>query len=188
MASRTGLVILNTGSTSTFRRAGYRETIPDISLVTERLAASVRDWRVIERYTASDHQYITFRVRDVKPARPKARDSRIRWSIRKMVEEELSLALERGQRSIDAIPDGALTPAQAKVVSSMTMQTIHRACVVAIPRTRARGGRRPAYWWTKEIAELRKKCLKLRRAASAAEKVTAISPLEALNIERRKNP
>ena len=165
MASRTGLVILNTGSTSTFRRAGYRETIPDVSLATERLAASVRDWRVIEGYTASDHQYITFRVRDAKPARPKARDSQIRWNIRKMDEEVLNLALERGQRSLYAIPDGAVTPAQAKVVSSITMQIIHRACEEAIPRTRARGGRRPAYWWTNEIAELRKKCLKLRRAA-----------------------
>ena len=35
MASRTGIVILNTGSMSTFRRAGYSETIPDISLATE---------------------------------------------------------------------------------------------------------------------------------------------------------
>ena len=44
IASRIGLVILNTGSTSTFRRAGYRETIPDTSLATERLAATLRDW------------------------------------------------------------------------------------------------------------------------------------------------
>ena len=75
IASRTRLVILNRGSTSTFRRAGYRETIPDISLETERLVASVRDWRVIEGNTASDDQYITFRVRDVTPASSKARDS-----------------------------------------------------------------------------------------------------------------
>ena len=145
MGFRTGLVILNTGSTSTFRRAGYRETIPDISLALERLAASVRDWRVVKGYRASDHQYITFRVRDVKPARPKARDSRIRWNIRKMDEEALPLALERGQLSLDAIPDGAVTSVQATVVSSMTVQIIHRACEEAIPRTRARGGRRPAY-------------------------------------------
>ena len=139
-------------------------------MATERLAASVQDWRAIEGYTTSDHQYITFRVRDVKSARPKARDSRIRWNIRKMDEEALSLAPERIQRSLDAIPDGAVTPAQAKVVSSMTMQIIHRACEEAIPRTRARGSRRPAYWWTNEIAELKKKCLRLRRVAQRGRK------------------
>ena len=74
-----------------------------------------------------------------------------------MDEEALSLALECGQRSLEAIPDGAVTPAKVKVVSSMTMQIIHRACEKAIPRTRARGVRRPAYWWTNEIAELRKR-------------------------------
>ena len=47
----------------------------------------------------------------------------------------------------------AATPAQAKVVSSMTVQTIHRACEE-----------------TNEIAELRKKCLKLRRAAQRGRK------------------
>ena len=56
MASRLGLVVLNTSSTSTFRRAGYRETIPDVSLATESLVAHVRDWQVIEDFTASDHQ------------------------------------------------------------------------------------------------------------------------------------
>ena len=35
MASRTGLVILITGFTSAIGRAGYRETLPDISLVNK---------------------------------------------------------------------------------------------------------------------------------------------------------
>ncbi|KAK2574827.1 hypothetical protein KPH14_013049, partial [Odynerus spinipes] len=39
MASRLGLVVLNTGSTPTFRRPGYRETIPDVSLATENLVS-----------------------------------------------------------------------------------------------------------------------------------------------------
>ena len=56
------------------------------------------------------------------------------------------------------------------MVSSVTMQIVHRACEEAIPRTRAHGGRRPSYWWTNEIAALRKKCLKLRRAAQRGRK------------------
>ena len=50
------------------------------------------------------------------------------------------------------------------------MVLIHQACVEAIPRNRARDGTRPAYWWTDEIAGLRRKCLSCRRAAQRAKK------------------
>ena len=40
---------------------------------------------------------------------------------------------------------GAVTPAQVKVVTSMTMQIIHRAYEEAISRRRVRGGIYPAY-------------------------------------------
>ena len=49
-----------------------REMIPDVSLATESLAAHVREWQVIKDFTASDHQYTTFRVRDGKPAQAAA--------------------------------------------------------------------------------------------------------------------
>lgn len=51
MAARTGLVVINEGNTSTFRRPGYTETIPDISLATEGLASCISGWRVIEDFT-----------------------------------------------------------------------------------------------------------------------------------------
>ena len=68
MGSRLDLVVLNQGTTTTFRRPGYRETIIDISLASQRLAAQIEDWQVIEDYTGSDHMYITFRVRHGRPA------------------------------------------------------------------------------------------------------------------------
>lgn len=60
MAARLGLVVMNTGNTSTFRRPGYGETIPDITLASEPISASIINWRVIDDYTGSDHQYIVF--------------------------------------------------------------------------------------------------------------------------------
>ena len=39
-----------------------------------------------------------------------------------MDEEVLSLALERGQQSLGAIPDVAVTPVQVKVVTSMEIR------------------------------------------------------------------
>lgn len=64
MTVRTGLYVLNVGTTTTFRRPGYIETIPDISLANEDLLPWIEEWKVIEDYTGSDHQYITFSVRE----------------------------------------------------------------------------------------------------------------------------
>ena len=51
------------------------ETIPDFSLVTESLVAHVWDWQVIENFTASNHQYIMFCVRDGMPTRGAAQSA-----------------------------------------------------------------------------------------------------------------
>ena len=58
LAAKTGLIVMNEGLTPTFRRPGYQGTIPDITLASETLAPSMYNWRVIEDYTGSDHQYI----------------------------------------------------------------------------------------------------------------------------------
>ena len=63
MVARQGLAVLNKGTTPTFRRAGQRGTIPDISLASEEIVGRIDNWNVIEDYTASDHQYITFQVK-----------------------------------------------------------------------------------------------------------------------------
>lgn len=164
MVARLGLVVLNTGSLSTFRRPGYRETIIDVSLANERLLPRVVGWKVIDDYTGSDHQYITFRVDDGRPAPlPRRVKPPPRWNIAKINEEAFSLALTRGQEAIDGIPGGLTPPARACRVVETTMQIIVRACKEAVPEKRVSGKRRPAYWWTKEIADLRKRCLYLRR-------------------------
>ena len=62
MASRLGLVVLNVGNTTTFRRAGYNQTIIDVSFAFEGLSTRVTKWYVMEDFTASDHQYISFEI------------------------------------------------------------------------------------------------------------------------------
>ena len=62
MAARVGLIVLNRGTVTTFRRPGYRQTIIDITVATEGFAPRIDGWRVLEDFTASDHQYIFFSV------------------------------------------------------------------------------------------------------------------------------
>ncbi|XP_035742250.1 uncharacterized protein LOC118450547 [Vespa mandarinia] len=98
VASSLVLSVLNTSSTSTFRRPDYRETIPDVSLANEYLMTRVAGWQVIADYTGSDHQYILFDVHDRRPAVTSVKRSP-RWNIARMVRERLSSVIEEGWRS-----------------------------------------------------------------------------------------
>lgn len=62
MAARLDLVVANTGNTPTYRRPGFGSSIPDVTMTSDRTLPRVRGWRVIEDYTASDHQYVVFKV------------------------------------------------------------------------------------------------------------------------------
>ena len=62
MAARVGLIVLNRGTVTTFRRPEYRQTIIDITVASEGFAPRIDGWRVLEDFTASDHQYIFFSV------------------------------------------------------------------------------------------------------------------------------
>ena len=75
----------------------------------------------------------------------------------------MSLALEHGKQVPSHIPDTLPDVARAQLVAEATMKLLDRACAAAVPRVRASGKKCPAYWWTTEIADLRKKCLHLPR-------------------------
>lgn len=55
------LVVANTGNNATYRRPGFGNFIPDVTLTTDIVLSRVERWRVVEDYTASDHQYIAFK-------------------------------------------------------------------------------------------------------------------------------
>ncbi|XP_046823472.1 uncharacterized protein LOC124426157 [Vespa crabro] len=132
VVSRLALVVLNTSSTLTFRRTGYRETIPYVSLANEHLVTRVAGWRMIEEYTGSDHQYILFEVHD-----------RSRESI-------VNCTSQDDYCSNYAAHSNGLRDSGAK--KSTKRQ------------------RRPVYWWMNEIADLHKKCLRLRRLPQRAKR------------------
>ena len=60
MIASLDLTVTNTGCTTTFRRRGYREAILDITLATAGIHKRIKEWKVLEVYTASDHQFIVF--------------------------------------------------------------------------------------------------------------------------------
>lgn len=167
MAARRGLVVLNTGSTSTFRRPGYGESIPDVSFATEDLVSSVEGWSVLEDYTGSDHQYITFGVRERPGASRSAPQERRRWNAGRLDEARFASRF-RGAQLAAVPPTGSGGREWAEAVAEETMGLLRSACDLSMPRHKPGQHRRPVYWWTAEIADLRRVCLRLRRRAQRA--------------------
>ena len=167
MASRLELIVLNEGNTPTFRRPGYTQTIPDVSFATEDIAAQVSNWKVMEDYTASDHQYITFSVREECRIRNIPKPTR--WNSATMDAEKLYNIIQQGMAAIINEHAKSSTASEATSRVAATMKLIHRACSASMKRRKPRNNRQPAYWWTPEIALLRKECLRSRRKAQRAK-------------------
>ncbi|XP_014206863.1 uncharacterized protein LOC106638275 [Copidosoma floridanum] len=82
MAARLGLVIVNEGRTTTFRRPGFGESIPDITLALESLAPRVKKVQVIKDNNGSNHQYIIFEITDTIDRKGIARKTG--WNVKKL--------------------------------------------------------------------------------------------------------
>ena len=161
MAARTGLVVLNTGSTPTFRRPGCEGSIPDVTFASESLVSLVDGWRVLEDFSASDHQYIAFEVVDTNSRCAPPQRSFCVWNVAKVNTGKFVETLGTGGATLKGTPGGG--GAAADTVVNSVMNLITTVCGASMPRKTSRRGKPSMYWWTVEIAELRKECHRLRR-------------------------
>lgn len=165
MVARTGLEILNQGSTPTFRRAGQAGTIPDISMASESLVRSIHDWSVIEDYTGSDHQYITFSILECRQEQTSRIRRQTSWNLAKMDREKLARSLMAEYRALSARHPAPTNPEEAEELADGTVQAICKACDASMPRKKQGPKNPPVYWWNEDIAALRAVCLRARRRA-----------------------
>jgi len=90
MAASLGLAVCNKGDRPTFSRVyagGISWSHIDVTFVSERDSTTVRDWQVLDQYTASLHSYIKFDV--TRMTRPDRRQAEARWSWRKYEKAKL---------------------------------------------------------------------------------------------------
>lgn len=168
MASRLGLTVANTGNVPTFRRAGCEGTIPDITLVSDQIASRIKNWRVLETYTASDHQYISysFEGRAIENGDVVNRKMSTRkWNVARL--DRTALLAE-----IDGISwDEDQFQGDANAIAKMVIRTIEQACNKSMPKLRyGNTKRRPVFWWNEEIANARSDCLRHRRRFTRARR------------------
>ena len=64
VAARAGLIALNRGTVTTFRRPRYKQTTIDTMLASEGVDRTIDDWKVLHNFSASDHEYIFFSVQN----------------------------------------------------------------------------------------------------------------------------
>jgi hypothetical protein len=166
----TGLALLNRGTelTCVRQRGG---SIVDLTFATPALASRVPNWKVmVEEETLSDHRYIRF---DIFPPtttaalsnhqhRSDAVRARIfpRWSlhlINKQLAEEAAI--------IESCFTGSTADGRGVDEESDRLRAaLTRICDSSMPRVARRPPRKQVYWWTAEIAELRKVCVSNHRA------------------------
>ncbi|XP_065354618.1 uncharacterized protein LOC135949083 [Calliphora vicina] len=164
MIARAGLATANIGTAATFRRPGCEGTIPDVTFVSERMAHKVKEWRVLEIYTASDHQYISFclRANEDTPAR-KPGGTTQRWHVNKL---DTAILLHE----IDIHAGEHTNEMDARSAVKHTMSAIARCCNKAMPKRNKAPKWKPVYWWNASIEESRRNCIKSRRRYTRARR------------------
>ncbi|XP_060516767.1 uncharacterized protein LOC132696115 [Cylas formicarius] len=127
-----GLITVNQGNSPTFQSQGYG-SILDLTIVTEGIRMKIGQWRVVETETLSDHNYITFEVKNSDPT-----------VVRNKLHNAIGSLGEDGPSARDF---------------SEELATL---CDISMPKKRSFRNKQPAYWWNSEIAELRRDCINKR--------------------------
>lgn len=178
MQARLGLIVMNQGNIPTFRRAGHTGSIPDVTMASEALAAITEGWQVLEDFSGSDHQYIQYGIgggaRQRRPPPPP------RWNVERLDGDLFETMITIGKGTLSRVKQQAVSQSTigtrvGSIAISLviaTMGLLTRACECSMPRKTTVRDRRPVYWWSQEIAELRKSCFKLRRLAQRAQRNT----------------
>lgn len=161
MIASLGLTVYNVGDKFTFRR-GAGGSIIDITFGSTSLYNDNMNWMVLEDLTLSDHQYISFNVND-HPNTCMEDVNLPRWNVRKLDKKKLSEYIMRTKER--SMINSSETMLIGNGVDSL-MKTLTKACNVAMPRAQKYNNKRPVYWWTAEIRELRAKCLAARRTST----------------------
>lgn len=166
MAARAGLTVANVGNTPTFRRHGCEGTIPDITLVSENEIGHIKNWKVLEIYTASDHQYISYSFETTRATSENGRKqwgTRI-WNVGKLNASALMAEIDRRMDDFQQTED-------ALDIVDKVMKIMKKACDKSMPRLGAnRHKKKAVYWWSETIADARRECLRARRKYTRAKR------------------
>ncbi|XP_046629516.1 uncharacterized protein LOC124309827 [Neodiprion virginianus] len=150
----------NAGRTATCIRA-QGSSVVDLTWSSVNLVPVIKGWRVLEETeTLSDHRYISYEVGTPRRAEHRGRKGHMRWNWSKFSPEHLtdalSLTLSWGPTGGDyTTPEG---------LAGWIERAMTQACDAAAPRARTGNrSRKATYWWSEELADIRRSCIAARR-------------------------
>lgn len=150
LAAHYNLTILNTGLKPTRERAD-QESYIDVTMRSEALAQKITAWKVIDEETLSDHNYITFDLKDEIPRRQKTKTSRI---------NPREIDYKKLKEQIISRTENLTSSSGTQQLTELLLEATRKAHV-ALPT--AIQNKNQVYWWTEEIAQQRKKAIKIKR-------------------------
>lgn len=155
------LHLVNVGGSPTCVRP-QGNSIVDLTWCSSHAVNLIGGWSVLESVeTLSDHVHIYFTLgslaRDESAAR--GRPAERRWNFKRMDEDLFQQTIAFSMSS--AVDEAALE--DVNVYERWLAEIVEEACSIAMPRVRALRGKRSAYWWSEELADLRRASIRARR-------------------------
>lgn len=150
------LVLQNLQDKPTFIRGDTKSWI-DVTFTTANAAARITGWKVSDEENLSDHQNIYFDIIDKRVNTPGNHAQRRGWRINDVGLAEI---VRHFRGNIALIPQRQQKHMTAENFVNLVSQTCDQAL---LKRTEGMNNRKPVYWWTEDIASLRRRCLSFRR-------------------------
>lgn len=168
------IVLLNEGSEHTFSRNGVGSVI-DIAFASSNMASSIK-WGISDIYTHSDHKAILLDyLSSHKTIYHPYKEVR-GWKCNIFDREMFRACLEN--EKIEGPPEEA-----AKTLISKVSQ----ACNMSMIKRKPGQQRKPVYWWSENIAQLRRECIRARRDFTRSRGHSAnIERQEILRLKRKE--
>ncbi|XP_037944340.1 uncharacterized protein LOC119677145 [Teleopsis dalmanni] len=162
------LVLLNTPGVYTFDCVRGKSII-DLAFA-DRVTANNTKWKVEESiYTHSDHRAIMLEVRSTVNQQVDKSVRQKKWNPSAFNSEAFSIVWE----------DAQVSKTTAENMAEQIAIQMETACDISMPRCKYSGKRQPLYWWSSEIADIRRACIKARRKAQRARRHISFNELYA---------
>lgn len=161
LANTLDLRLLNEGAAYTCVRS-QGSSIIDTTWTTPDIQPRICDWKVEEdEISLSDHRYITFTVNEGDAMRIVVNRRRVAWIYSKFDCDKFHAVFTWECTQEDVMEKYGLLPVE---ISEKVDGIMKRACDAAMPRQSQCFRKRVSnYWWSEEIDQKRKECIRLRR-------------------------
>lgn len=167
-AAEQDLVLLNRGNTATCVRT-RGESVVDLTWASPPIARRVREWRVMtEAEHLSDHRYILVRLEAQRSVVEADRRPENRWALKKLDSDKLLASITSALWSVDSM-DREEEDIDPTKDTEWIVGTMKRACDASMPRIKHQP-RRSTYWWSEEIATLRREAIRRGRKVARCKR------------------